>query len=101
MAVINDLTDRLECLERQNGNLRRGLYGLVLVAATLLLIGAVANTDAKFQAIQAQRVAITDNDGKERLILELVDGEPAITMLNHQGQQQVYLGVRKASSIST
>ena len=49
--------------------------------------------EAEFASIEAKRLAITDGDGTERLILEMEAGEPTLTMLNHQGNPQVYLGI--------
>lgn len=101
MTAFKDLTERLDRLERQNRNLKRGLCGLSLAAVLILVGGAglgepTESGDVTFRTIHAQKIAITDRDGKERLVLELDAGEPSLTMLNHEGMQQVYLGINES-----
>ncbi len=96
MTGPNNLRERLDCLERQNRNLRRGLYVFAIVSATLFLMGAADRGDETLGNIEAKRLAITGDDGKERLVLQLEDGEPALTMLNHNGVEQVYLGINES-----
>lgn len=95
MSAVKALTERLDRLERQNRKLRLGLLGTAVTAALCLLVGAVSTEigDGTFKTVEAQKLAIVDGDGKERLVLELDAGEPALTMLNHAGMQQVYLGI--------
>ena len=97
MTATRNLTERLDRLERQNRNLKRGLGGIVLTAAALLLVGAATapNGDVAFSTIHAQKLAIVDRDGNDRLVLELDAGEPTLTMKNHDGLQQVYLGINE------
>ena len=38
---------------------------------------------------------ISDIDGCDRLVLKLNAGEPALTMFNHLGQRQIYLGINE------
>ena len=99
MITIAELTQRLNQLERQNARLRRVLFGFLLCAAAVLLLGAALSgdegQDVTFGTIHAQRVAIMDGDGHERLILELAAGEPALTMRNHDEMEQIYLGINE------
>ena len=91
-----DLTERLDRLERQNRNLKRGLCGAFVVAVLFSIGGAVPlESDAAFRTMKAQRLSIVDSNGKDRLILALDDGEPTMSMLNHDGLQQVYLGINE------
>lgn len=92
------VSDRLDRLEKENRNLRRGMVGIVLFAVVAFTAGAVptGSEEVEFGTIQAKRLALTDSDGAERLILELQAGEPTLTMLNHDGDPQVYLGIDEA-----
>jgi len=92
------ISDRLDRLEKENRNLKRGFVGFVLVAAVTFIAGAVpsGSEEVEFGTIQAKRLTLTDSDGAERLILELQAGEPTLTMLNHDGDPQVYLGIDEA-----
>ena len=92
---MQDLSERLDRLEGQNRWLKHGLCGILMLTAVVMIAGAVATDsgDATFGAIVAKRFVITDVDGTERLVLELDAGEPTLTMMNHDGQRQVYLGI--------
>jgi len=102
MTAMNELTQRLNQLERQNERLRYMLCGFLLCSVAVLLLGAavvsdnaIEGEDVTFGTIRAQRVAVMDGDGRERLILELDAGEPTLTMRNHAGMEQVYLGINE------
>ena len=98
-TAMNQLTIRLENLERQNRNLNRTLSGLVFGVVALMMVGAAfsgPNEDPKdgtFGTIHAARIVVNDYDGRDRMILELNSGEPALRMFDHDGRQQVFLGI--------
>ena len=96
---ISDLTHRLNQLERNNRNIKRILMGVALSAIILLSVGAAQLQQAENQkdiscdTMRARKVVISDQDGRERLVLELESGEPTLKMFNHQGGRQIFLGI--------
>ncbi len=96
----SDLIDRINKLENQNRRIRTFLAGLVITALGLATIGAAVPEsskpdDIRVEQIQARSLIISDNEGRDRLILQVERGEPALKMLNHKGQQQVFLGIHE------
>ncbi len=97
--TITDLKNRLNQLERSNRNIKRSLVGVGLSAIVLLSLGAAQaeqsnpQKDVSCDTMRARRVVISDQDGHERLVLELDSGEPTLKMLNHEGHRQVFLGI--------
>lgn len=119
--LITSLSVRIDQLERHNRRLKRWAAGFVLTMVAILLVGAspanqedevklinslmdrvdrierLADSDvAEFKTVHAQRIAIRDSTDKDRLILELDQKEPTLTMFNHNGLQQVYLGINES-----
>lgn len=95
MTAAEQLMEKMDRLERQNRNLKCWLVGITVVGALFGITGAAppASEEASFGTISAKKVSITDTDGTERMILELEAGEPTLTMLNHDGERQIYLGI--------
>lgn len=97
--TITDLTNRLNQLERSNLNIKRSLTGVALGAIVLLSVGATRSEQAENQkdiscdTMRARKVVISDQDGHERLVLELESGEPTLKMFNHKGGRQIFLGI--------
>jgi hypothetical protein len=97
--TISDLTNRLNRLERTNQNLRRSLLALAVGGSLVLFAGAMQpdkEADEKtvsFGTVQARKLVIRDDDGLDRLILALDSGEPAVTMFDHEGRRQIFLGI--------
>ncbi len=97
--TIAELRDRLNNLERNNRNIKRSLIGVGLSGLVLLSFGAAGMPQAENQkdmtcdTLHARRVVISDQNGSERLVLELESGEPALKMFNHEGQRQIFLGI--------
>lgn len=97
--IITDLTNRLNQLERNNRNIKRSLIGVALIAVILLSVGATQSDQAGNQKdvscdiLRARKVVIRDQDGHERLVLELESGEPTLKMFNHEGGRQIFLGI--------
>ena len=98
-STINDLTNRLDDLERRNRTLKRSFSGLGLSVVAVLIVGAALPSQTKdpqdglFETIRARKVVIGDSNGRDRLVLELSTGEPTLKMFNHEGQRQVFLGI--------
>lgn len=96
---INDFAKRLRDVEVQNRSLRWSLSGLSMIAVVLLTLGAASpeqndrKANASFGTLHTSKVVISDDSGRERMVLELANGEPSISMFNHEGQRQVYLGI--------
>ena len=97
--TFRDLTNRLNDLERSNRNMKRGLFALLMGAIFSLAIGAALPDQAQNQkdlscgTMHASKVVIGDEDGRDRLILELESGEPTLKMFNHEGRRQIFLGI--------
>ncbi len=97
--IIRDLTNRLNRLEQKRKDTKRNLLGLAVGAIALSSVGATLSNQAEDQkdivcnTLQAKKVVIRDQEGRERLILELESGEPTLKMLNHEGRRQIYLGI--------
>lgn len=98
-STIRDLTKRLNQLEQKQKFLKRSLFGLSVIALALMSVGATLSNQTENQkdiacdTLHARKVVIRDQEGRERLILELESGEPTLKMLNHEGQRQIYLGI--------
>ena len=103
--TITDLKNRLNQLERSNRNIKRSLVGVGLSAIVLLSLGAAQveqsnpQKDVSCDTMRARRVVISDQDGHERLVLELDSGEPTLKMLNHEGHRQEWHGFKTRSTI--
>ncbi len=96
--TINDITSRLNRLERQNRSLRRSLIGLGLSVAALMTAGAAFSAredpkDSTFDTIHVGKLVMSDSDGRERIVMKLDLGEPTLEMFNHDGKRQVFLGI--------
>lgn len=97
--AVRDLASRMDNLERQNRRLKRTVSALFLIAVTVLTVGAAApgstkdREDVLFGTLRARKVVISDNTGRERLVLGLDSNEPTLKMFNHKGQRQVFLGI--------
>lgn len=97
--TINDITNQLNHLERQNRNLRRSLIGLGLSVAAVMTVGAAFSArsedpkDASFATIHVGKLVMSDSDGRERIVMRLELGEPTLEMFNHDGKRQVFLGI--------
>jgi hypothetical protein len=97
--TIHSLTNRLNRLERTNQSLRRSLLALAVGGSLVLFVGAMQldkEADEKtisFGTVQARKLVIRDDDGLDRLILAIDSGEPALTMFDHEGRRQIFLGI--------
>ncbi len=97
--TISDLINRLHQVERSNRNIKSCLAGVGLSAIVLLSFGAAQLKQAENQqdmscdTMRARRVVISDQDGHERLVMELESGEPTLKMFNHEGRRQIFLGI--------
>lgn len=73
---MKTLEDRLAVLEATNTRLRMGFYSLVGLIAVCFTLGAAQKGDAKAdgdvaEEIKAKRLVIVDDDGVERIVLEV------------------------------
>ena len=99
ILTLDELANRMRDLEEQNRTLRRSLAGLLMSVIVLLILGAALpgqnekTADGTFDTIHTNKVVIADSNGQDRIVLELASGEPAISMFNHEGQRQVFLGI--------
>jgi len=86
-----DLTRRIERLERQNRNLARAGIGALALAAVAGLTAAAAVC----KTVWAERFVLKDPDMRERAVISAYEngGAPRFTLLDHQGQPALTLGV--------
>lgn len=90
---IAGLKERLGELERRQ---RRWRWTGVIAAAGVVMALAFGSMSQPSRAqgdmIAAQRIAITDADGRQRMVLGLVDGVgPALVIYTKEGQAQMML----------
>lgn len=94
-----NLEIRLRELERQNRGFKKVAFGFILSAVALLVVGAASPDreqelkDMSFGTLHVRKVVISDDDGRERMVLQLESNEPSLKMFNHRGQRQVFLGI--------
>ena len=81
---------RLETLERENRLWRWG-GGLSLIAGLVAVIGGAQRAN-DLKVVEAERLIIRDQDGKERIRLGLApNGDPAIFLQGKDGKSRVIL----------
>ena len=86
--TIHDLTIRLNRLERTNQSMRRSLFALGVGWIAVFSVGAALpdqaddRKDISFGTVRASKVVISDEDGRDRLILALESGEPSLKMFD-------------------
>lgn len=88
----DDVTKRIERLERQNRTFRLAGSIAVLGAAAALLLGVAAPAS---KTLEANMVLIKDAKGTTRMILGMAQDGPAITMLDEKGRLRANIGVTK------
>ncbi len=95
---IAGLKERLGELERRQRRWR--WTGLIAAAGVVmaLMFGSMSQPSgaqgdrARGDTVAAQRIAITDADGRQRMVLGLVDGVgPALVIYTNEGQAQMML----------
>lgn len=97
--TTSNVETRLRYLEKQNRYLKRAAAVLALGVVAVLIAGAASPEptkepeDMSFGTLHARKVVISDQDGRERMILQLESNEPTLKMFNHRGQRQVFLGI--------
>src|SRR4051794_24137660 len=90
-----ELTNKMERLDRECASLRRAhrfwkriFLGLLSFMGILLALGADV-----VKSIDCERLTIRDQNGRPRLILEVVDAQgPRVVMLDETGKRQIELG---------
>ncbi len=89
--TIEDVSARLEKLERQNRRMRAGGIGALVLIAAVSLLGQAA---APEKVIRAQRFEVVDAAGTFRAGLETTsDGSPWLRLDGKGGGRRVLLGV--------
>ena len=106
---LEELTLRVETLERQNRRLRLGAAGFILLAA----LGSLAAVSPKPRTIEAEQFIVRDSKGRARVTIatapvsgaavSLSPDEPAVWFSDAKGRDRLILttdGLRLANSKS-
>jgi hypothetical protein len=106
---LQELTSRIETLERQNRHFRLGAVGLILLAA----LGSMAAVNSKPRTIEAEQFIVPDREGRARVTIatapvsgaavSLSPDEPALWFSDEKGRDRLILttdGLRLANSKS-
>jgi hypothetical protein len=90
----------MDRLERENLSLRRGLRlltGIVLsamLAATVLLVGGAEKSSRDLGVVEANRVVLKDNGGRQRCVLRIEDnGDVSQEFTDTKGKARLIMGV--------
>jgi hypothetical protein len=89
---IDEIMDRLEQLERQNRRMRR--------IVRLGLIAAFAAASLGATNVHKESLALHDNNGFTRLLLEANDKSASLRVLEPDGRTRIFLGTDKAGKPS-
>jgi hypothetical protein len=87
-ATLDDLTRRLERLERQNRGLKLGVLGAVAAACALVVVGAVPSQ----RVVEAEKFVLRDDAGRERAVLEMANDKPALRLYDAAGKKRTSIG---------
>jgi hypothetical protein len=76
-----EIGERLRKLEKQNRNMKRVGILLVIAVGVVLFMGA-ASKPGIVKEIKAERIAIVDSNGKERIVMEMKESQLLLTQRN-------------------
>jgi hypothetical protein len=89
---IDQMRDRVLALEQAN---RRMLYAIAILGLVLVaFMGASTRFGRPSSRLRAEQFVLSDATGQTRATLSLIDGQPALTLLDDDGRQQVQLAAR-------
>jgi len=83
----NELEGRIQALERRT----RLLLGVLLVTATLALLGAAPSAGPEDETLRATRFELVDTQGRVRGELSIRDGTPVFSLLDEAGRDRLSL----------
>jgi len=85
--MLNELESRIEVLEKRT----RFLLGALLVATSLVLLGAAPSADLKERTVRASRFELVDAEGRVRGELCFRESAPVFSLLDEEGQDRLTL----------
>jgi len=86
---VNDLTERLNRLERKNRRLTRAVALLTLAFVALATVGWTSPDGS----VEAQKFVLRDVNGKARAVLSMVAGAPTFDLRGADGRVRAELVV--------
>src|SRR4051812_33457643 len=86
--TIDVLAERVERLERENRQLRRGSAAVVALLIPLCVGAAALQAD---RAVRAREFALVGEDGKPRAVLGWEDNKPALRFLDGRGKARLVI----------
>src|SRR5579859_2893565 len=86
---LDQFKDRLDALERQNLHLKRVVRTGLIAVVAVILVGAGSGTMHK------ESLALHDNNGFTRLLLEANEKSASLKVLDPDGKTRIFLGTDK------
>ena len=95
-AQMDDVTQRLDRLERENRRWRLLGISAVTVLGLVVVMGATESKGVKGEEeIRARRIVVVDRDGKQRVVLDASGKESIIELRDENGKRRVVLRTDK------
>jgi hypothetical protein len=97
--ALESLAERITRLESENRRQKRVLAAAGIAAAAAVMLGT--NLGRPAHQVEAERFVLKSADGQARATLGLVEGQPALSLLDGRGRDQVVLrsGFDRSSSL--
>jgi hypothetical protein len=81
---IQAVLERVERLERQNRGLKRAAALFMILVSSLILVSAAGR---KGRTIEARQIALKDDQGNTRAVLEMRSAGPGLTLYDAEGDK--------------